>query len=127
MERFIMNENGSYSSSNATTKVPTHPDYQRNSNWAGSFCRKYNEKFSRDMCLNMRKNTDGEKYFIEFSFLVSKDKGDHVAYATALDTNQEHEKFINGFRYLYYQYLIMQRKWTDKSKYHQQFMQFTPK
>jgi hypothetical protein len=122
-----MSENGSYSTNKAQTNVPEHPDYHRNVNWGGGFCRRYNEKFNRDFCLGMRKNTDGEKYFIEFSFVVPRDKGEHMAWATPLDPNQENEKFIDGFRYLYYQYLIMQRKWSDKSKYHQQFLQFTPK
>ncbi len=123
MEKFIMNENKSYATGVATTKIPTHQDYNCNVNYAGKWLVNFNEKKKyKHLCGRMVKNTDGEKYFLEFNFIISfvevpEIDQNYPCFASPLDPNQPTEKFMFEFKTLFYEFVKLERKYFDYLKF----------
>lgn len=122
-------------------KIQQHPHYDDNVNWGSKFIERFNQNSKHSFfAMRMVKNTDGVKYFFEFSFVVPKEhaysirknrnapleKVFHPAYATALDPNQEKEKFMIGFKNTYCEYFGMQKKWNERSARDEAFQAFDP-
>lgn len=123
-------------------EIKQHADYDDNVNWAGKFIQKFLEHSQHSFfTMRMSKNSDGQKYYIEFSFIVPKEhaysvvknKGDepkkvyHPSYATTLDPNQEKEKFFAGFKNTYVDYFRLQKRWNQEAHKDKAFSAFDPK